>query len=204
MVRAVPKHGMLGIRVFPGQVTQQGTSPDTPLLSPPLPDLFQHRIEGTAKTLQDTSQLSTFWSSKRKQDLNVAQRTFSCNYQEMAFWHLVTEGNLKAWQPGWEWAPHPRTHNQYKSRAWKLRGNMSSVNLWPWDASATLRSWPLVQSGRGDGMPKPTGGGCGGVITPLRDHGGPTFFPEVPHSPKRLTDSPTLVNLEKRHRATCI
>lgn len=47
-------------------------------------------------------------------------------------------------------------------------------------------------------MPKPTGGGCGGVITPLRDHGGPTFFPEVPHSPKRLTDSPTLVNLEKK------
>ena len=59
MVRAVPKYGMLGIRVFPGQVTEQGTSPDTPLLSPPLPDLFQHRIEGTAKTLQDTSQLST-------------------------------------------------------------------------------------------------------------------------------------------------
>lgn len=58
--------------------------------------------------------------------------------------------------------------------------------------------------GRGDGVPKPTGGGCGGVVTPLHDHGGPTFFPEVPHSPKRLTDSPTLVNLEKRRRATCI
>lgn len=79
----------------------------------------------------------------------------------MAFWHLVTEGNLKAWQPGWEWAPHPRTHNRYKSRAWKLRGNMSSVNLWSWDASATLRPWPLVQRGGAMGCLSPQEGVVG-------------------------------------------